>query len=619
MNTIQDTKENLQDPDFSDSSDEFSDYSTKNLTIGSLIGTRYKIIEILGIGGFGAVYKAKDLVLDEIVAIKILDQKFSSDKNTLERFKREIKLARKITHKNVVRIFDIDEVDNLSIISMEYFQGQSLKELIKKEGKITPNRAIDIGIQICSALHVAHKNGVIHRDIKPQNILINDEDVVKIVDFGIARSSIDLSTSGSSKEITKTGVIVGTPEYLSPEQVDGSKTLDNRTDIFSVGVVLYEMFTGDIPFKGNTAIATILKRINEDPLPLSKINPKLPPELDRIVVKTAMAKNVEERYKDILELSDDLKYLKEIPSETKKSKINTTIKTNRLPVSIQRQIKEFEKEGTSLYVSKQFEDSAVIWEKILELDPRDENAINYYRKASLKRDDVINKYKEAQYHYRKGSYRNCIKLLEEVISLFKDHTEALNLLEKARKKLNQKGDKAAGTFVKTFDYRTTGIGFKITCITLFILTGIFMYLQFVMNEPVAESISKVQTQQENSTVKTETFKPNTEKKITPTTQNMIINKKKLQTTQALPNDSFGYLTITDPKLGGKKTWAKIFIDGKFYNNTPQAKIKLKPGQYRISLEIQIENSTFKKEDVITIKTGEKKIISPIFTEANKLN
>jgi len=607
MNTIEDTKENILEPDSSNDAKEKKEGDKNLFPPGTLLGTRYEIIEVIGTGGFGAVYKAKDLVLDEVVALKVLDERFSKDKNTLERFKREIKLARKITDKNVVRIFDIDEVDNYSIISMEYFHGKSLKEILKKEGKLSKDRAIDIGIQICSALHNAHKNGVIHRDIKPQNILINNDDFVKIVDFGIARSSIDFSPSGSSKEITKTGVIVGTPEYLSPEQVDGKMTVDHRSDIYSVGVVLYEMFTGDVPFKGNTPIATILKRVNEPPPPITSIDPKLPKELDRIIVKTAMAINPEDRYSNILELSEDLSYLKDIPSVSRDDTLSAITKTTRLPARLQKQIEELEREGTRLYLAKNYVESAKIWEKILEIDPRDEKAAHFYKKASLKREDVKNKFREAQHHYKKGGYRASIKLLEEVISLYKDHNEALNLLEKARKQLNRKGDKVAGIYIKKGDTKTPGLGFKVAFIVLFILTVAFLYLQYVSTELPLEDSPATQTENIEA-ANQEVVKPPAGKtnKISAKPRKRV---KKQQPVISTSENSFGYLTITVPILNGKRTWAKIYIDGKFYNYTPQAKIKLKPGKHKVSLKFE-DNNLLKKEEIITIKPGGKRVIHP---------
>jgi serine/threonine protein kinase len=248
----------------------------KHLDIGFVFGERYKILDKVGEGGFGSVYKAEDKKLNEIVCIKILDSKLTMDIDHKDRFITEIKLARKITHPNVVRIHDFAEIEGNYVVTMEYVDGSSLKDKIK-QGNIPTNDMIFYVEQICRALDAAQIMGIIHRDIKPGNILIDRNDNVKIVDFGLAKA-------GDLGEDTVTGAIMGTPEYMSPEQVS-SETVDQRSDIYSLGVVMYEMFTGQLPFKGDSPMATALKRTLEDPIPPRKINPTLMSWIDKIVTK----------------------------------------------------------------------------------------------------------------------------------------------------------------------------------------------------------------------------------------------------------------------------------------------------------------------------------------------
>jgi serine/threonine protein kinase len=620
MNTIQNQEDDLNELKSPDLQEDRPKKLKKVFKEGTLLGTRYKILEVLGTGGFGVVYKASDLVLDEIVALKVLDEKFSLDENSVERFKREIKLARKITHKNVVRIFDIDEIEGRSIITMEYFHGVSLKELLNKQGKLNIESAIDIGLQLCSALHVAHKNGVIHRDIKPQNILINDENIVKIVDFGIARSNLDMSSEGSSSEITKTGTIIGTPEYISPEQVKGDKNLDHRTDIYSLGIVLYEMFTGEVPFKGNTPIATILKRLNENPVLPSKLNSKIPPELERLIL-TAMAHDVNDRYNNIIQLSDDLMYFKELYSVGKRGESVTPVtKTGRFPKSVQTKIDELEKDGTRLYFEHKYTEAAAIFDQVLEIDPKHEKASHFYNKASQKREDVRDKFKEAQYYFKKGQFRACIKLLEEIISLYKNHSEAIQLIDKARKQLKKHGDKATDIRLISYKSRSTGLVFKFLFTVLLILTTFFIYLQYKMDKtPEIKPVASVEIKNE---VNKEIPLPPKKTKANKTSKKKDrLESKKPQSIVPPPTpppiEGPGFLNVTVPKLSGKKVSAKIYVDGNFLNYTPQARIKLDQGIHRLTLVYEESGITYKIDSNIEIKPEQVNIIKPIFTPADK--
>ena len=222
---------------------------------------------------------------------------FTQDPDALERFKQELKLARRITHRNVVRTYDYSELDAYYVISMEYVKGITLKQLIRQRGMLPVRIGLQIGKQICSALDAAHERGVVHRDMKPQNILLESTGDVKIMDFGIARVA-------DMKGLTTTGMIMGTPDYMSPEQAQGF-SLDSRTDIYSTGVVLYEVFTGRLPFTADSALAVLNKHIRETaPLPTG-INPSIPAQLEQVLLR-GMAKNPEQRYQKISQLYAEL-------------------------------------------------------------------------------------------------------------------------------------------------------------------------------------------------------------------------------------------------------------------------------------------------------------------------
>jgi len=265
---------------------------------GSVLAGRYEVQSILGTGGMGVVLKALDRQLDEVVALKMLKQEvFTEDPVALERFKQELKLARRITHRNVVRTYDYSEMDSYYAISMEYVKGITLKQLIRQRGILPLRIGLQIGKQICSALDAAHEKGVVHRDMKPQNILLESTGDVKIMDFGIARVA-------DVKGMTTTGMIMGTPDYMSPEQAQGLD-LDARTDIYSTGVVLYEVFTGKLPFTADSALAVLNKHIREAVPPPLSMNPALPVQLEQVLLR-AMAKNPDQRYQKISELYADL-------------------------------------------------------------------------------------------------------------------------------------------------------------------------------------------------------------------------------------------------------------------------------------------------------------------------
>ncbi|MBU1627396.1 protein kinase, partial [bacterium] len=262
----------------------------------TIFGDRFKILMKVGEGGFGSVYKAEDKRLNEIVCLKVLDVKLTLDLAHKDRFVREIKLARKITHPNVVRMFDFAEIGDTYVVTMEFVDGCTLQESLKR-GNLTTNDMISYVEQICRALDAAHVMGIIHRDIKPGNILIDKDDNVKIVDFGLAKV-------GDITGVTDSGAIMGTPEYMSPEQVL-SQPVDNRADFYSLGLIMYEMFTGVIPFKGDTPMATALKRTVEDLVPPKIINPTLMNWLNRIIMKM-IQRDKNKRYSSGSEIIYDL-------------------------------------------------------------------------------------------------------------------------------------------------------------------------------------------------------------------------------------------------------------------------------------------------------------------------
>jgi serine/threonine protein kinase/tetratricopeptide (TPR) repeat protein len=247
------------------------------LARGSLFAGRYEIIEELGRGGMGRVFRAFDKKIDEEVALKLLKPEIAADNKIVARFRNELKVARKITHRNVCRMHDLQEEGKTLFISMEYVRGEDLKSLIRRTEKLTFGKAISIARQVAEGLAEAHKLGIIHRDLKPHNIMIDQEGNAKIMDFGIARS---LQGAGTTAE----GVIIGTPEYMSPEQVDG-RPADARADIYALGVILFEMVTGRVPFEGETPFSIANKHKTEPPPDPRKLNPQIPEGLSLFILR----------------------------------------------------------------------------------------------------------------------------------------------------------------------------------------------------------------------------------------------------------------------------------------------------------------------------------------------
>ena len=269
----------------------------KKLKRGSVFANRYEVIEELGVGGMGSVYKVFDKKIDERVALKVLAPEIAGDEKTIERFRYELKLARKVSHRNVCRMYDLSEEEGTPFITMEYVPGENLKSLIKRIGQLSLAKAISIAKQVGEGLEEAHRLGVVHRDLKPQNIMVDNEGNARIMDFGIARS---IKTKG----ITETGLIIGTPEYMSPEQVEGQEA-DQRSDIYSFGVILFEMVTGRVPFSGTTPLSVILKHKTEKPPDPRTFVDQIPYELSRLILK-CMEKEKGRRYQTAEELLSNL-------------------------------------------------------------------------------------------------------------------------------------------------------------------------------------------------------------------------------------------------------------------------------------------------------------------------
>jgi eukaryotic-like serine/threonine-protein kinase len=269
----------------------------QGLHAGVLFGGRYEIMGVLGQGGMGAVYKARDRELDRLIALKVIRPELATDPAILLRFKQELILSRNITHKNVVRIFDLGEADGIRFISMEYIDGDDLRTLLRREGKFAPKDAIAVVEQVCRALDSAHSEGVIHRDLKPQNIMRDKHGRIVVMDFGLARS---LGDTG----MTQTGAIVGTLEYMSPEQALGSM-LDQRSDIFSVGLIFYELLTGKAPYEADTAIASLMKRTREEARSVSDVEASVPRSLSAIVAR-CLEREPANRYHSAVELLQQL-------------------------------------------------------------------------------------------------------------------------------------------------------------------------------------------------------------------------------------------------------------------------------------------------------------------------
>src|SRR5271156_5489338 len=272
--------------------------SLPNLSTASLaaIGQRYDILAEAGHGSMGNVYKARDRETGEIVALKLLKPEIASDQAMMERFKNELLFARKITHKNVCRMHEFNRVGGIAYSSMEFVEGESLRSVLSRFGGLPQKKAVDLALQICSGLKEAHAQGIVHRDLKPENIMVDAHGNVKIMDFGIARSMEAMTRM--------TGSLVGTPQYMAPEQVAG-KPVDYRTDIYSLGLILYEMFTGTPAFQADNPVAVALKHMQEEAVPPHQIDPAIPAYIERTILK-CLLKEPANRFQSIAQLEQAL-------------------------------------------------------------------------------------------------------------------------------------------------------------------------------------------------------------------------------------------------------------------------------------------------------------------------
>ncbi|KHD38020.1 protein kinase [Clostridium acetobutylicum] len=269
--------------------------------IGTVLSNRYKIEEEIGVGGTAVVYKAMDTLLNRHVAVKVLKHEFTEDEEFVFKFKREASAAARIANANIVNIYDVGADGNVNYIVMEYVAGKTLKKLIKENGKIEFNKIIDYATQIAKALNFAHKNGIVHRDIKPHNIMVTDDDIIKVTDFGIAKAS-------NESTITTTNKVVGSAHYLSPEQAQGIP-VDCRTDIYSFGIVLYEMATGKVPYDADTPVSIALKHIQDAAVPPNELNKDIPIALNKMILR-CIEKKPENRYQNANEILDELSNVK---------------------------------------------------------------------------------------------------------------------------------------------------------------------------------------------------------------------------------------------------------------------------------------------------------------------
>jgi eukaryotic-like serine/threonine-protein kinase len=266
--------------------------------VGQVLADRYEVEELVGTGGMSSVYRAHDTLLDRKVALKVMHQHYGEDPEYVERFRREARSVASLSHPNVVTVIDRGEHEGRQFIVFEYIEGENLKQLIQRRGPAPVVTALELARQIAQALSFAHQQGLVHRDVKPQNVLLNGTGTAKVTDFGIARS-LDVQHG-----VTQTGTVLGTSDYIAPEQAQG-KDVDEQTDVYSLGVVMYELLTGEVPFPGESFVAVAMRHINEPPPPIRDKRPDVPPRVEA-AVQRAMAKNPRDRFASMAELCAEI-------------------------------------------------------------------------------------------------------------------------------------------------------------------------------------------------------------------------------------------------------------------------------------------------------------------------
>jgi serine/threonine-protein kinase len=266
--------------------------------VGELIAGRYELEELVGTGGMSSVYRAHDRLLERDVALKVLHQQYTADGDYVERFRREARSVAQLSHPNIVTVIDRGEQDGRQFIVFEYVDGENLKALVERTGPLPARQAVELTLEIARALGFAHEHGLVHRDVKPQNVLLNGDGRAKVTDFGIARS---LDVHGG---LTQTGTVLGTSDYIAPEQARGSR-VDAQSDIYSLGAVLYELLTAEVPFQGDNFVAVAMRHINEPAPSVRERRPDVSPRLDA-AIRRAMAKDPRERFRSMDELCEEL-------------------------------------------------------------------------------------------------------------------------------------------------------------------------------------------------------------------------------------------------------------------------------------------------------------------------
>jgi serine/threonine-protein kinase len=266
--------------------------------VGEVLADRYELEELVGSGGMSSVFRAHDRLLDRKVALKVLHQQYSDDEEYVERFRREARAVAALSHPNIVTVIDRGEHEGRQFIVFEYVEGENLKRLIQRRGGAPVVTALELGMQIARGLSFAHQQGLVHRDVKPQNVLLNGDGQAKVTDFGIARS-LDVKHG-----MTQTGTVLGTSDYIAPEQAQGQR-VDAHTDVYSLGVVLYELLTSEVPFPGENFVAVAMRHINEPPPPIRDKRPDVPPRVEA-AVRRAMAKEPEDRFASMSEFCAEL-------------------------------------------------------------------------------------------------------------------------------------------------------------------------------------------------------------------------------------------------------------------------------------------------------------------------